>query len=79
MTHTPDASLPYRFAWRYNGQVIASTPGSRVRIRAGGGLTIDPVLPFDAGVYEITTIVSNALGCESAAFNIYTECEYSKL
>lgn len=68
-----DTGSIHYIAWRYNGSIIDVTGNSRFSIPDHGGLIIDRVQPTDAGCYELT--VSNHLGCETANFSVFVNCE----
>jgi hypothetical protein len=81
VTYTPEVALPHRFVWRQKEHVIntSSSSYSRFNVAASGSLTINPVKPSDTGVYDITAVISNDLGCENIAFNVQIECEEPKV
>ena len=78
VTYEPRGSANYQqLAWKYNNHDIEILRNPRLHVQANGALTIDPVMPTDAGYYEVIAIISNDLGCENAVFNVYVECKFN--
>ena len=71
VTYTPDSEPPDQLLWTHNGVVIRRNP--RATLLRNGSLIINNIKLSDNGSY--TLIASNALGCESITFNVFTECE----
>lgn len=75
VTYEPRSPAYQQLAWRHSGRTLNVTSNPRTSIQERGRLFIDPVRPSDAGDYDITAIISNDLGCETAKFTIYIECK----
>lgn len=73
VTYAPDSELPSQLLWRHNGVVINQRRNPRATILRNGSLIVNNIKLSDNGSY--TLIASNALGCESVTFNVFTECE----
>ena len=72
---TIGSELHHLFAWRHNGHFVDAINNMRITMESNGSLTVYPVMPSDAGSYEITAIISNELGCMDDIFNLYIESE----
>ena len=62
-----------RFIWIHNERIIEDVNDTRISFGTDGELSIDDVIPNDAGYYEI--IVFNEHMCKNMIYTIFIECK----
>ena len=72
VTFQPNSSQPH-IAWQHDGYALRNP---RADVASNGSLTIEAVEPSDAGYYSL--LFSSHLGCGSARFQVFVECEHTK-